>query len=186
MQLLLWFQPGFEELWILTDSCLILGEPAIKHRGESARRRWQGRQGQEGTMIISQYVYFHIAWSSSIISSRLPTPIGLPLMSSTRPLSSAFLSSASESPPADDGVVVVWAFALRIRSWFSTYSSSRSKWSCTRCMRRYFNLQREVGYTVGSLAEAFGPAALRFLRPIRVVGCGGGSYLGFSFYGWRF
>ena len=34
----------------------------------------------------------------------------------------------------------------------------------------------------GSLAEAFGPAALRFLRPIRVVGWGGGSYLGFSFY----
>jgi hypothetical protein len=43
---------------------------------------------------------------------------------------------------------------------------------------------------VGSFAEAFGPAALRFLRPIRVVGCGGGSYFGFSFcerqnqYGW--
>jgi len=34
---------------------------------------------------------------------------------------------------------------------------------------------------VGSFAEAFGPAALRFLRPIRVVGCGGGSYFGFSF-----
>jgi hypothetical protein len=36
---------------------------------------------------------------------------------------------------------------------------------------------------VGSLAAALGPACLRFLRPIRVVGCGGGSYLGFSFYG---
>jgi len=35
----------------------------------------------------------------------------------------------------------------------------------------------------GSLEDAFGPAALRFLRPMRVVGCGGGSYLGFSFYG---
>lgn len=34
----------------------------------------------------------------------------------------------------------------------------------------------------GSLAAAFGPAALRFLRPILVVGRGGGSYLGFSFY----
>lgn len=33
----------------------------------------------------------------------------------------------------------------------------------------------------GSLEDAFGPAALRFLRPMRVVGCGGGSYLGFSF-----
>lgn len=35
----------------------------------------------------------------------------------------------------------------------------------------------------GSLEDAFGPAALRFLRPMRVVGCGGGSYLGFSFCG---
>lgn len=34
----------------------------------------------------------------------------------------------------------------------------------------------------GNFAAAFGPAALRFLRPILVVGCGGGSYLGFSFY----
>ena len=34
---------------------------------------------------------------------------------------------------------------------------------------------------VGSLADALGPAALRFLRPIRVVGCGG-SYFGLSFY----
>lgn len=34
----------------------------------------------------------------------------------------------------------------------------------------------------GSFAEALGPACLRFRRPIRVVGCGGGSYLGFSFY----
>lgn len=33
---------------------------------------------------------------------------------------------------------------------------------------------------VGSLAAALGPAALRFLRPIRVVGCGGGSYFGLS------
>lgn len=33
----------------------------------------------------------------------------------------------------------------------------------------------------GSLVEAFGPAALRFLRPIRVVGGGGCSYLGFSY-----
>src|SRR5207248_2993179 len=35
---------------------------------------------------------------------------------------------------------------------------------------------------VGSFAEAFGPAAFFLRRPIRVVGCGGGSYLGFSFY----
>lgn len=35
---------------------------------------------------------------------------------------------------------------------------------------------------VGSLADAFGPAAFLFLRPMRVVGCGGGSYLGLSFY----
>ena len=35
---------------------------------------------------------------------------------------------------------------------------------------------------VGSFAEAFGPAALRFLRPMRVVGWGGGSYFGFSFF----
>jgi hypothetical protein len=35
---------------------------------------------------------------------------------------------------------------------------------------------------VGSFAAAFGPAALRFLRPIRVVGCGGGSYFGLSFF----
>ena len=35
---------------------------------------------------------------------------------------------------------------------------------------------------VGSFAEAFGPAAFRFFLPIRVVGCGGGSYFGFSFY----
>lgn len=34
---------------------------------------------------------------------------------------------------------------------------------------------------VGNLVEALGPAALRFLRPIRVVGGGGCSYLGFSF-----
>jgi hypothetical protein len=34
---------------------------------------------------------------------------------------------------------------------------------------------------VGSFAEAFGPAAFFLRRPIRVVGCGGGSYLGFSF-----
>lgn len=34
----------------------------------------------------------------------------------------------------------------------------------------------------GSFADAFGPACLRFLRPMRVVGAGGGSYLGLSFY----
>ena len=34
---------------------------------------------------------------------------------------------------------------------------------------------------MGSLAEAFGPAARRFLRPIRVVGRGGGSYFGFFY-----
>ena len=34
----------------------------------------------------------------------------------------------------------------------------------------------------GSFPAALGPACLRFLRPIRVVGCGGGSYLGLSFY----
>jgi hypothetical protein len=34
---------------------------------------------------------------------------------------------------------------------------------------------------VGSFADAFGPAARRFFRPIRVVGLGGGSYLGLSF-----
>lgn len=33
----------------------------------------------------------------------------------------------------------------------------------------------------GSFAEALGPAARRFLRPMRVVGAGGGSYLGLSF-----
>ena len=36
---------------------------------------------------------------------------------------------------------------------------------------------------MGSLAAALGPACFFFLRPMRVVGCGGGSYLGFSF--WR-
>lgn len=35
----------------------------------------------------------------------------------------------------------------------------------------------------GNFAEAFGPACLRFLRPILVVGCGGGSYLGLSLGG---
>jgi hypothetical protein len=35
---------------------------------------------------------------------------------------------------------------------------------------------------VGSFAAALGPACLFFLRPILAVGCGGGSYLGFSFY----
>jgi hypothetical protein len=34
------------------------------------------------------------------------------------------------------------------------------------------------------LADALGPAALRFFRPMRVVGRGGGSYLGFSFCRW--
>lgn len=34
---------------------------------------------------------------------------------------------------------------------------------------------------VGNFAAAFGPACLRFLRPILVVGCGGGSYFGLSF-----
>lgn len=34
----------------------------------------------------------------------------------------------------------------------------------------------------GSLAEAFGPCCLRFFRPMRVVGAGGGSYFGLSFY----
>lgn len=33
----------------------------------------------------------------------------------------------------------------------------------------------------GSLEAVLGPAALRFLRPMRVVGGGGGSYLGLSF-----
>lgn len=33
---------------------------------------------------------------------------------------------------------------------------------------------------VGSFWAALGPAALRFLRPTRVVGWGGGSYLGLS------
>lgn len=33
----------------------------------------------------------------------------------------------------------------------------------------------------GSLEAVLGPAALRFLRPRRVVGGGGGSYLGLSF-----
>jgi hypothetical protein len=36
---------------------------------------------------------------------------------------------------------------------------------------------------VGSFAAALGPAALFFFLPMRVVGCGGGSYLGFSFCG---
>ena len=36
---------------------------------------------------------------------------------------------------------------------------------------------------VGSFADAFGPACLRFFRPMRVVGWGGGSYFGFSFCG---
>jgi hypothetical protein len=35
----------------------------------------------------------------------------------------------------------------------------------------------------GSFDAVLGPAALRFFRPILVVGGGGGSYLGFSF--WR-
>lgn len=35
---------------------------------------------------------------------------------------------------------------------------------------------------VGSFAAALGPAAFLFLRPMRVVGCGGGSYFGLSFY----
>lgn len=35
---------------------------------------------------------------------------------------------------------------------------------------------------VGSFAAALGPACFLFLRPILVVGCGGGSYLGLSFY----
>ena len=34
----------------------------------------------------------------------------------------------------------------------------------------------------GSLAAAVGPAALRFFLPTRVVGGGGGSYLGLSFW----
>jgi hypothetical protein len=34
----------------------------------------------------------------------------------------------------------------------------------------------------GSFEAVLGPAALRFLRPMRVVGGGGGSYLGLSFY----
>ena len=34
---------------------------------------------------------------------------------------------------------------------------------------------------MGSFVAALGPACLRFLRPRRVVGCGGGSYLGLSF-----
>ncbi|KAL4807740.1 hypothetical protein BDV18DRAFT_135934 [Aspergillus unguis] len=34
----------------------------------------------------------------------------------------------------------------------------------------------------GSLEAVLGPAALRFLRPMRVVGGGGGSYLGLSFF----
>lgn len=34
----------------------------------------------------------------------------------------------------------------------------------------------------GSLEAVLGPAALRFFFPIRVVGGGGGSYLGLSFY----
>jgi hypothetical protein len=32
---------------------------------------------------------------------------------------------------------------------------------------------------LGSFADALGPAARRFLRPMRIVGRGGGSYLGF-------
>src|ERR1700759_1725635 len=50
-----------------------------------------------------------------------------------------------------------------------------------RCIRRYLNLQRAEGNMVGSLAAALGPTALRFRLPMRVVGCGGGSYLGLSF-----
>lgn len=34
---------------------------------------------------------------------------------------------------------------------------------------------------MGSFAAALGPACFLFLRPILVVGCGGGSYLGLSF-----
>lgn len=43
-------------------------------------------------------------------------------------------------------------------------------------------MHRLVGYTAGSLAAAEVPAAFFFLRPMRVVGRGGGSYLGLSFY----
>jgi hypothetical protein len=39
-----------------------------------------------------------------------------------------------------------------------------------------------VGKTAGSFAAALVPAAFFFLRPTRVVGRGGGSYLGLSFY----
>jgi hypothetical protein len=35
---------------------------------------------------------------------------------------------------------------------------------------------------MGSFAAALGPAAFFFFLPMRVVGCGGGSYFGFSFY----
>jgi hypothetical protein len=49
-------------------------------------------------------------------------------------------------------------------------------------MRRRRSLQRLVGYTAGSFAAALEPAAFFFLRPMRVVGRGGGSYLGLSFY----
>ena len=34
---------------------------------------------------------------------------------------------------------------------------------------------------MGSLAAALGPAAFFFFLPMRVVGCGGGSYFGLSF-----
>ena len=50
-----------------------------------------------------------------------------------------------------------------------------------RCMRNSRSLQRLVGKTAGSLAAALVPPALFFLRPMRVVGLGGGSYLGLSF-----
>jgi len=36
----------------------------------------------------------------------------------------------------------------------------------------------------GSFPAALAPCCLRFLRPIRVVGWGGGSYLGLSFCWW--
>src|SRR3569833_1156071 len=50
-----------------------------------------------------------------------------------------------------------------------------------RCIRSSRSLQRLVGNTVGSFAAALVPAAFLFLRPMRVVGRGGGSYFGLSF-----
>ena len=109
-----------------------------------------------------------MAWLSSMISSRDPTPIGDPRRSSILVRSSSCFSSRGFR-----------------RSMFETYSSSISSQSLIRSSRIFRSLHLLLGATCGSLNPPK-PLCATFLAffPTRVGGAGGSHCFFFSWRRW--